>query len=431
MCPVSVLGGGSINQSADSGLTPRQNRPGTAQVLSYPGSMAADDGMGRALRQIRHARGKSLAVVAGLAGISTSYLSRLESGERALDRRSLIIVLANALEVAPSEITRNAVGVSGDLEEDRSLGDVRLSLLLASIGEPGGEVVSVDVLRTRAKDVLEAQRRCEYALVGAQLPGLVRDLHTSLMAGRDERELLKLSVLTHVQGTQAWLSDIGAGSDLAWQASELARQAAERLDKPLFNAVSAFGTGFGLIAAGGFEPARRLLTAADPGTATSEAIQITGMLTVTNALVSAAQGDTAARHAALEQADELAARTGDANAMWLGFGPSNVGIWRMSVALESGEHQEAAAIAETVNPRALSQTRQAAYYREYGRALARIPRRQTEAVLMLRRAEKISPARIHRHPFMRAVLAELLARAKKDAVGRELRGMAYRSGLPL
>lgn len=79
----------------------------------------------------------------------------------------------------------------------------------------------------------------------------------------------------------------------------------------------------------------------------------------------------------------------------------------------------------------LSATRQAAYYREYGRALARLPKRQAEAVLMLRRAEKISPARIHRHPFMRAVLTELLSRAKKDAVGRELRGMAYRSGLSL
>ncbi|MEU3628201.1 hypothetical protein AB0E54_38025 [Amycolatopsis coloradensis] len=49
---------------------------------------------------------------------------------------------------------------------------------------------------------------------------------------------------------------------------------------------------------------------------------------------------------------------------------------------------------------------------------------------MLRRAEKISPARIHRHPFMRSILAELVAKGtKQDAVGRKLRGMACRSGL--
>lgn len=57
---------------------------------------------GRVLRQIRHARGKSLETIAGLAGISASHLSRLESGERALDRRSRIVALANALEVSPA-----------------------------------------------------------------------------------------------------------------------------------------------------------------------------------------------------------------------------------------------------------------------------------------------------------------------------------------
>jgi transcriptional regulator with XRE-family HTH domain len=61
--------------------------------------------LGRRLRQIRHSRRKSLRVIAELAGISPSYLSRIENGERALDRRSLIVALANALEVAPTELT--------------------------------------------------------------------------------------------------------------------------------------------------------------------------------------------------------------------------------------------------------------------------------------------------------------------------------------
>ncbi|WP_329792277.1 helix-turn-helix transcriptional regulator [Lentzea sp. DG1S-22] len=79
--------------------------------------MGADDpnAIGHRLRQLRNARRKSLAVVAGRAGISISYLSRLESGERALDRRSLIVALADALEVAPSEITGAAT--VGHLEE--------------------------------------------------------------------------------------------------------------------------------------------------------------------------------------------------------------------------------------------------------------------------------------------------------------------------
>ena len=388
--------------------------------------------MGRTLRQIRNARGKSLKVIADRAGISAGYLSRLESGERALDRRSLIVALANALEVAPSEITGTALEVPGDLEEDRALRDVRLALLSVGMGQPHGEVLPVEALTPRVTEILEAQRLCDYALVGAKLPTLIHDLHATLKAGRDDREVLRLLVLTHVQGTQAWLSDIGASLDLAWQACTLAQRAAERLEDALYSSVAAFGTAFGLLGAGGFDLASQTLAAVDPGTDTSEAMQVSGMLTLTSSLVLAAQGDTTERAAALDHAANLAEHTGEGNALWFGFGPSNVGVWRMSVALEAGEHAEAAKIAETVNADALpSPTRRSAYYREYGRALARLPRQRDTAVMMLRQAELISPARIHRHPFMRSVLAELLARAKHDAVGRELRGMAYRAGLPV
>lgn len=49
----------------------------------------------------------------------------------------------------------------------------------------------------------------------------------------------------------------------------------------------------------------------------------------------------------------------------------------------------------------------------------------------LRKAELISPARVQRHPFTREVLAELLVRSRRDALGMELRGVAYRAGLPV
>lgn len=48
------------------------------------------------------------------------------------------------------------------------------------------------------------------------------------------------------------------------------------------------------------------------------------------------------------------------------------------------------------------------------------------------RAEQIHPHRVQRDPFAREVLAELmLRRSQRDEVGQQLRGMAYRAGLPL
>lgn len=386
--------------------------------------------IGRRLRQIRHARGKSLTVIAGLAGISASYLSRLESGERALDRRSLISALADALEVAPTEITCAALRAPREGHDDRALTEVRLSMLAVSMGEPRGDVQPVEQLRARVADVLVAQNECRADVVGAALPSLVRDLHATAGARRDEREVLRLLALAHMQGTQAWLATIGAPIDLAWQAATLARQAAERLNEPLSLAVSAYGTSLGLLAAGAFDLAARTLAAVELPLVTPEDMQVAGSLALVSSLVAAAENETANRATALDHATDLARRTGEGNALGFGFGPSNVGVWRMQGALEVGEHAEAAHIAETVNPAALTvRARQAVYWREYGRALARVPRRHDHAVKMFRNAELISPEHVHRHPLTRSLLAELLVRAKHDAVGRELRGMAYRAGL--
>lgn len=62
--------------------------------------------IGRRAKQIRKSRDKSLEVIAGLAGISAPTLSRIENGKQALDSLSQIVGLAEALQIAPSELMR-------------------------------------------------------------------------------------------------------------------------------------------------------------------------------------------------------------------------------------------------------------------------------------------------------------------------------------
>ncbi len=100
------------------------------------------------------------------------------------------------------------------------------------------------------------------------------------------------------------------------------------------------------------------------------------------------------------------------------------------MALDLKDYDLAVAAAEGVNPQLhCNRSRQAAYWVYYGRALAHVHRRN-DAVMALRRAELIVPHRVQRDPFARDVIAELLTRSRRDTVGRELRGMAYRAGLP-
>lgn len=97
-----------------------------------------------------------------------------------------------------------------------------------------------------------------------------------------------------------------------------------------------------------------------------------------------------------------------------------------------GDHERAVKVAEGLNPEApTNQSQRAAYWGDYGRALARVRGRRDDAVVALRRAELISPHRVLRDPITREIIGELLARSRRrdDALGRELRGMAYRAGL--
>lgn len=174
--------------------------------------------VGRRVRQLRKARDKSLEVVAGLAGISAGHLSRIERGERALDRHSLIVALADALEVSPSDLTRLPVPAPANGHTDSAINAVRQALMAVGQHLPGGQVLPVRVLRARLTAIVDAH--CTHVRpgdVGAALPALIRDLYSSIEAGRDVAELLDLVVLLHTQVTVGWLRVVGAPLDLRWQ----------------------------------------------------------------------------------------------------------------------------------------------------------------------------------------------------------------------
>ena len=323
--------------------------------------------------------------------------------------------------------------VVADGNTDTLVKGIRRALIAVSHDLPGGRVVPVKALRTRVEALVAAQRLGELDQVGRDLPELVRDLHTTIAARRDVTELLVLAVLLHVQGTHAFLHDTGAPADLRGHAAMLGWQAAGHHGAPEMLGMAAFGAANGLLATGELDLAHAVLDSVTVPTTTGRAEQLEGMLALSRSLVAAADRRPGDVGAPLEHAAELAVRTGEGRAYGLGFGPTNVGVWRMTVALECGDHAQAATVAEGVRPELLpSVARQAAYWGDYARVLARLRGCREDAVWALRRAEDLFPARVHRHPFTRDTMAELVARTPRDSpAGRELRKMAYRAGLPV
>jgi transcriptional regulator with XRE-family HTH domain len=151
--------------------------------------------IGARLRQIRYRRDKSLRVVAGLAGMSKSHLSELERGESALDRRSEIVALANALQVAPSELTGMPVPLPTNGDTDAATIEIRRVVQAVVVGAANGQVQTVEQLSARVHAMGDLHQRCAYREMGAALPGLIADLHASIHAGHDDARLLHLAAL--------------------------------------------------------------------------------------------------------------------------------------------------------------------------------------------------------------------------------------------
>jgi len=389
--------------------------------------------IGRRLRQLRKARRKSLVVIAGLAGMSKSQLDRIERGEVALDRLSEIVALANALQIAPSDLMRLPVPAPVNGQTDSTIEAVRQALAAIDHGRPGGQVLSLGILRDRVAQVRQMPHR--YADVGAALPGLLRDLHTSIAAGRDVAELLALTVKVHVQIAHVWSRLAGAPTDLRREATSLARDAAQESGDAALLGVAAYGAVYALLNSGMFDLAQAELDSLTLPATTPDTAGLVGSLAITHAYVASVSKRSGDVAAPMETAAELAQRfreaTGD-DVFGFAFGPTDVGLYQMALALESGDPDQAVSIAMGVHPEQHPYaTRRAAYWVDCGRGLARVRGRHDDAVMAFRRAESISPHHVHRSPMVREVLAELLAQSRRDAVGRELRGMAYRAGLPV
>lgn len=389
--------------------------------------------IGRRVRRLRLARGKSAEVIAELAGLKRMTLLRIEIGKRALDKREEIADLALALGVAPSELTESELPISAPVDKKTvdAVQNVRLALRATSDDLPSGLVLSLDTLRARVGSAVDTLCRCEQERdVGLALPGLIQDLHTSIAAGNDVAQLLDLTVLLHTQVTIPWLRLVGAPIDLSAQPLLLAQQAARERDTVVPLGLVATAGARVLLAEGAFDLARARLNAVTVPTCTPKLMQLAGFVALFHSLVAAADRRTADVDAALEHASELAARTGEGNAYGLGFGPTNVGLWQMAGALKIGDYEHAAAIAGGMHHLPPNRCRQAAYWIDYSRAAARLPGRHDDAVMALCRVEQISPYRVQRNPITRDVLAELLPRSRRgSASGRELRRMAFRAGL--
>jgi hypothetical protein len=273
----------------------------------------------------------------------------------------------------------------------------------------------------------------DYAAQGALTPGLLGELHGAYLRLPHHRREVLLGLIT-AYSSVVWTTKRLGVRGVPSLAARAVRQCAEVLEDPVWLGYAAYLRGE---ATGWLDREahyRRCVAAAQTLNSQLddvEAVQSCGMLHLSAALAAATQADpdTTATH--LEEASALADRMDTEAGTWahLFFGPTNVGIWRTSLAMELGEYDQAVQAAKAVHPELVPSTaRQAAFWADLGRALIAETRTRQEGVRLLRRAEQLAPQRIYHDVFVRETVADLLRQAQREAGGRELRGLAWRLG---
>ena len=399
--------------------------------------------IGARARRIRHRRGLSLKVVAELAGIGKSYLSMLETGERRFDDRKLIYNVAAALGCSPIDITGEPYGPPdrASAEALANIPAIALALHDCSLDDvPDTRPRPVDQLVQAVRDANQHRDQTDYVAAGRGLGSVLTELqiHVASGDGATRQAALAAIVEAGIVGYEL-LKNLGH-AELALEMTRRGAEAAARLDDPGLRAFAEWYRSLALMRLGAGRRANTVLAkavnelepAADPTVPSTRTAEVYGLLHLTSALQAARGGDEEAAETHLDEADRIAARIGERNSLRQHFGPTNVGLWRVSIGVElrHGARAFEQAKRANVDPAVLgSKNRVAGFNFDLARLLAQEEdgRRDWEAVQHMDRADRVAPNRMRMDPVARELIAGLDNRARQRTW--ELGSLRNRYGL--
>jgi tetratricopeptide (TPR) repeat protein len=389
--------------------------------------------LGRRIAAERHRRGLSQPELARMIDRSVAWVSQVERGVRKVDRMSVLETLAAALDVPLAELAAEAPVVAAVTEEPPGAGGLRLVLsgvhsLRAMLN--GHHSPALSTLRTRASKAWDLTHAGRYTDLTDLLGSLIPDLETAVRAIPEAQraEVFELMAGTY-QACSAALAKLGE-PEAAWIAADRAMAAAERANNPMLVAAGAFRLVFVFLAARHYDQAEETArTAADAlwpkaDEGDPQATSLWGGLTLQRAVIASRVNDPETAYGQLERARQIAEQLGEGrNDYNTEFGPANVGLYEIAVAVELGDAGRALRAAATVDTTGLSAERRARTLIDVARAHAQ--RRQVqEAVAALRQAEEITPEQVRGHELVRQLVSDLTA--MQDPPPTELRDLAGR-----
>ncbi|NLU74437.1 helix-turn-helix transcriptional regulator [Streptomyces sp. HNM0575] len=372
--------------------------------------------LGRKIAFNRKRRGLSQKEFAALLDRSEAWVSQVERGVRRIDRMTVLEKVAEVLDLPVSELAAEAPVVASTVAEPPGASRLRLALsaahsLKAILGER--EPPNVDKLRGDVDRAWTLTHEGNYADLAELLEGLVpRAESAARSAPEDDRPELFRLLATVYHTCSAALANMGE-PEAAWIAVDRSVVAAERANDPLLMAAGEFRLSIVFLGARHYDQAAQASGSAadamEPLAATGnvEAIALRGALTLQRAVAAgkANQADDAYEfiRAAREMAEVVGSGRNDYNTE---FGPANVDLYEVAVAVDLGDAGVALRAADRVDASGLSAERQTRFHLDVARAHAQ--RRQIgESVASIRAAQQLSPEIVGAMPAVKQLVADL------------------------
>lgn len=389
--------------------------------------------LGRKIAFFRGKRGLSQREFAPLLDRSEAWLSQVERGVRPVKSLDVIEKIAQVLEVPLAALAPTAPKVAA---EERPADAVPLRLLLsanyalrAALGKnPHHDIES---LRADTDKVWTLAHESRYEELVTVLEILLPRLEAA-STGSEATDAFALLARSY-HACSAALAKLQQ-FDAAWVAADRAISNAGRAGDPLLMAEGAFRLTLVFQGARQLDQAEHTATTASSaleslvGQGIPEALSVYGALTLQLAVIAARTERAREAWGNLDRARDVAERLGaDRNDYHTEFGPTNVKLHEVAVAVDLGDAGEAVRRAEEIDASKLSAERR-------GRLLIDVVRAWTQrrnvarALAALEDAERITPEQVYNHRLVHTMVADLL-RMEPNSPG--LQEFARRAGITI
>ena len=400
---------------------------------------------GQRIRLYRQRLGMTQEALAGLAGVSVSWLSQVERGERAPDSLRCLITVANVLGVDPMDLIE--VPRKRERTESGAVNGVRdvVRVLRRDPWRLTGGEPDLGRMATRLDDAESLRRQCRYAELGPLLAAIIVDAETAARADENtEREVAAVTWLSHAYQTAVYtLVRAGEGYATAWIAAERCAAAARRTGDPVAQALGSRCRAYVLSHAGWVTEAMDTITAAIDGLAPAaedvldppagdpwwspDPSALFGALLLDGAKAASRGNDRPTASRMLRQAESVTARVRRDGIL---FGRANVAAYGVSTAIELGDATDAVRLGSNVDASSLLpfKDRPAMLHIDIARGYA-TKGGDEGALHRILEAERLAPQMTRNDAIVREMVGAMVQRREGRSTTPGLRELAARIGI--